>query len=364
MALAKTLFVMGLGAAAVSFAHTQTVHVAAKCSGGSRGGELLFRALEKSKKVTVEAIVLRPNPMDPKQQMKMRMQQAPNGWMRMTVLAPLSSQGVVSVDDGKEWKTYLPDENRLLIQQSPRAGLSATSRRPRAEMNYRFKVTDGENICGRPTILITANPKSSLMPTRQYSIDRETQFVLRMVSVSEEVEKLLLDTQYANFDVRFDTSDWNSEPLRPTRTIRMTPPKVLENALEAKAAVGFAPALPMELPLGFGITEQHLAGRQGRNFIAVRITDGLASATVYQWNGQAMPDLRFGGTTRPVEAKGVKLQTVGDLPEAVLARITDAFLRELLKGLQALLGTKSDSQTLASTRLEISGEDTVFFIFL
>jgi hypothetical protein len=113
--------------------------------------------------------------------------------------------------------------------------------------------------------------------------------------------------------------------------------------------------MPGALPLGFVISEPQIVGDRGDRFVAIRLSDGLASATVYQWDAHSRNPVPCVDKKFVREANGVKMRVVGDLPESVLTRLVESFVREALKGLQTLLGTDFDLEALHSIQPQDSG---------
>ena len=274
------------------------------------------------------------------------------GSSKTTVLSPLPVQGVTTIDDGRKWSTYIPDENRLLIQDSPKRHFRL--RTEAAGHNYRFTSENLGSVAGRKAVTVLAVPKSPEMPTRRYWIDSEYALMLRMELIKEGGRRtVMMDTKAIEFRTVADDA-LTLNPSADVRRIILESPERFRTAGEAASQVGFKPSFPGPLPYGFIVAEPQIIGDKGERFVAIRLSDGLASATVYQWRAGARNPVPCTDMELVREAKGLRMRMVGDLPEAVLARLLDAFVREALKGLQPLSGT--DLLSDAFLPLQKSGE--------
>lgn len=301
--------------------------------------------MDKGRYLTVEGIILRRNSTRDPGMMQLRMAQA-TGIAKNVVISPLPFQGVTTLDDGQNWMTYVPDENRIIIQSSPRL-IGGNARRQRAASgSYRFTSDSGEPVAGRKTILVVATPKSSEMPTRRYWIDQDFPFILKMDVGEGNASKVLLDTKAVTFGAAYSEETFKITPATGARRIYLESPERIRSAESAKSLMGFAPALPGGLPYGFVIQEGQIVGDKSERFVAIRITDGLATATLYQWSTSRKNPVPCHDKKSVREANGVRMRLVGDLPEVVLTKLIEAFVRELTKGLQALSGTPDQDSAL------------------
>lgn len=317
----------------------------ASAQGRDDARDLLFSAMDKGRYLAVEGIILRRNSSKDPGMLQLRMAQA-TGISKTVVLSPLSFQGVTTLDDGQNWMTYVPDENRMVIQGSPRL-MGGTSRRKRAAASsYRFVSDTGDSVAGRKTILVVATPKSPEMPTRRYWIDSDYPYILKMDVVESGTAKVLLDTKAITFEVAQSPDVLRITPATGVRRIYLESPESIRSSESAKALVGFTPIMPRNLPYGFIIQEGQAVGDKSERFVALRLTDGLASATLYQWPMSRKNPVPCHDKKSVREVNGLRMRLVGDLPEVVLTKLIDAFVRELTKGLQSLVGTPQDGSVL------------------
>lgn len=336
MGCAKTFLVLGAVAA--------TALAVADPSVFEDPRELLFRTMDKSRWINFEAVVLRRNSSDDRSFMQVKIAQR-SGASKTTVLSPLPAQGVTTLDDGRTWTTYIPDENRMLVQDSPKRRMR--QRTETAGQNYRFTSENMGSVAGRKTVAVLAVPKYPEMPSRRYWIDSEYALMLRMELIKEGGRRrsLMMDTKAIDFKAVADDV-MKINPPADVRRVRLESPERFRSAEDAVDLVGFKPAFPGPLPFGFVVTEPQVVGDKGDRFVAIRLSDGLASATVYQWSANSKNPVPCNDRELVREANGLRMRMVGDLPEIVLARLLDAFVREAMKGLQPLSGTDLFSDAL------------------
>ena len=271
--------------------------------------------------------------------MKLWSEQSAEGKLKLTVESPLSQQGVVCLDDGAHWLTYRPDENKVIVQSSPRLSLMpAAARVNLAEKNYELKALPGDwRVAGRRAQCLVAVPKASQMPERRYCIDEDKQFLLRMEVISKGNSKLMLDTQQIEFNADIPDEDFVLQPTNPAELQTFESPATINLGGDAKRQLGFEPAVPSNLPFGFKVENPQMGGSKNDRFAAVRISDGLVNATVYEWNKKNARNWQQGDCKNDREAHNVQMRLVGELPDTVLVRVLDTFVREALKHWSPLL---------------------------
>lgn len=252
------------------------------------------------------------------------------GRSRRVVLQPLSMQGVVSIDDGREWVTLFPDSNKLMIQASPyayRADLK--SRLARIEQNYRLRFEETKPIAGRETVAVVAQPRSGELYTRRYTLDAETYVLMRYEDVEQGGRtRTMLDTVTIDLGREFPADMFRPPSGEGLKIERTWGPRRASDTARVRELVGFVPRTPKGLPYGFAIDDVHLLGSPDAAFVAVRISDGLAMLSVYQWDGNRAWKDRPVRSSRPVQdAYGVFFAVSGDAPEEVRKKIAEAFAR-------------------------------------
>lgn len=294
--------------------------------------------------------------------MQIKMEQAKGGVVRLTVLGPLSNQGVVSLDDGRTWQTYLPDENRILEQPSPqRLRQPSSERYALAINNYRFTLSEGEEIAGREVVVVSAVPlKSNELPSRFFHIDAETAVVLRTEIRNGRDRRITFDTKSIDYRPEFSAKELTLTPMRDVRRMKLSGPVRFTDPASVQTKLGFRPAMPKELPLGFDNTAMLMLGSDDNPMAAARLSDGLALLTIYQFKADQLPKMGAEGR-RGVsrEVKGIRLQAVGDLPQSVLSEILQVFIREIQKGLNPQVGIIDQCTAL---KLSIGNSEVMVFI--
>ncbi len=353
MALKRSLFIaISVGASVLSIAQSALPRPGGFSSRSSAAAALLFKALSGSRALNVEGIVLKRNSRgrDP---IQLKLEQSSTGITKLTVLAPLCDQGIVNTEDGKTWKTYIPSEKRLEFMAAPNREANNDVRRDLSSRNYRFTLQSGDLIAGRKTSVIIASPKNGEMPTRRYSLDAAKQYLLRVETELEGEMKMLHDTVAIAFPTSNPVADIEKEIVQSVRRIEKSPPVSWTEPRTVQNLVGFKPTIPTNLPFGFEIIDKQLAGEKGR-FIAIRISDGLANATIYQISSNS----QFGTTESTAhtsvnrrEANGIRFRLSGDLPDSVTKRILEFFVKEAIKGLNPLPGTDGPPPALNSAQI-------------
>lgn len=294
----------------------------------------LVQALDKTRRVSVEALVLKRSS-DNCSPFRLKLQQNKTQQLT-TILSPLSQQGVVIFEDGKSLKTYWPDIHKMMIQASCRpTNMEIGKRLELAAKNYSFVFGSQVQIAGRTADVIEANPKFKEMPRRSYSVDNATSFVLRISTTYKGETQTQLDTLAFHLGNENSDADLTPKPLQLYKVIRPAEPINFFDAKAIASVVGFKPAVPTYLPYGFEVFDKTVSGRDHK-YASIAISDGLAQAVILQFPAE-WDDLAEDAPT--VESKNVKIQIVGDLPSAVMQKILNTFLKKLVEGLNSFVGT-------------------------
>lgn len=290
-----------------------------------RARKLLLLSMEKGRDANVSAIVTQSGPAG---KVQIKLEQSSDGFERHTILQPLSMQGVTSVDDGRTWMMYWPDERRVLSQESPRRSQADADERVRlADKNYDLKIASETSIAGRRAVCVTAEPRNREMVERRFYIDSETSFLLRIEREQPGAgSEVIFDTKAISFPKRIPKCELFSKS--DVRIIERDPPVTIRLGTNVRETVGFEPVVPQSLPLGFVVHAAQITGENSRRFIAIRITDGLVNATVYQFDGRRERSDRSGSRDRGVEANGIRFRVVGDLTDAAKELILSRFVRD------------------------------------
>jgi len=197
------------------------------------------------------------------------------------------------------------------------------------DKNYTLSLVGPSTIAGRKTTTILAQPKDEDLAARRFFIDPENGLILQseVGDLKGKMDKTI-ETHLVSFPKRLDPSIFQiPEGDDGLEVVKTDWPKRLRDPSKATPLVGFAPRLKPDLPSGFIITEVHLVGNEDAAFLAVRLTDGLALVTVYQWDTDKkltnLPSRRGHG----VDGEGVCYYAVGDVSSDMRRRLAEAFLR-------------------------------------
>jgi outer membrane lipoprotein-sorting protein len=315
--------------------------------------DVLMRSMEQGKQTPVVAILYQRAIGGHSAKMQVKVEQSKDGRTKLTVLQPLSMEGVTYVDDGRILSTYLPDLQHQIVQESPRRRQQdIRTRMALAQQNYVFRLEQPTTIAGRKAVLVVAQPKSQDMAVRRYYIDESTAFLLRMEKVGPNKEHIVqLDTKLIKFPKSLPKESFEFDMIRKPRTFNCPSPVRIASVDEVRPKLGFMAVVPKKLPYGFTVQEPQIAGSNDFRFAAIRLTDGLVNTTVYQWAGHRK-DLPKGFKVEKV-AKGVAFQVVGDVPEIAKQQILDLFVREANKNTRMLVEPAAPASALKGERREL-----------
>ena len=311
--------------------------------------DLLERALGRSFGVNIVAIISQRDPRGEDSFQMVSVERDKAGRTHHTVLQPLRMQGVESVDDLLRFRMYLPDKGLLIDQDSPqRHPCDARWRTELACQNYELRLIDTGNIAGRRSTRIDAVPRFANIPARRYYVDAATGYPLRLEMMDVDGAWTTgFDTKEIRFPRAIETNRFRLDPVGEPKVVRYENPDNLTKAAAAKQ-IGFEPIVPASLPLGFRI--QGIQTNDGKSWrsVAMRLTDGLVRATVYQW--QSKPGSRDPHSienSSVIDTGSLKIMLVTDLPASVRRKILDAF------------ALRSEQMELLITRSEVPGDRIV-----
>jgi len=234
---------------------------------------------------------------------------------------------VESVDDGVRKQTYIPDDNVILDEDSLGDGAAGIEDRLRlAKKNYSFSLESVSDIAGRSTVLVTAKPRNQGLDIRRFYLDEKTAYPLKLETVGEDgkpvVAYQMVEISYPS---RLSPNLFKLEVLPGVDVFRFERPTPVDVAT-ARQQFGFTPIAPKGLPFGFKVQETQFNKKEEWQSIKVRLVDGLARATVYQWipNGKPMKVI---GDSTTMDVNGIRLLIVSDLGPKVRAKLLEAFVK-------------------------------------
>jgi outer membrane lipoprotein-sorting protein len=294
--------------------------------------QILMRSMQRTYDVNVVVELLQRDPMVPGTFQRVKVERTGSGHSRRTILQPLRMLGVTQVDDGDRLRMYLPDRNRIIDQDSAlKEPCQAEARIRLARKNYTLRLDTGPRIAGRQTVVVVATPRHRDMDGRKYYIDRETDFPLRLETISGSDVRVMYDTKDIQFPARLDPKLFSLQPVGNVEVQRYERPQRV-TAQQARQLVGFLPVLPESLPLGFEVDDVQFsvnrAGNHTWRSIVVRMSDGLARATVYQWRASDRIPVDAFEESSTAENNGVSIMVVSELPQRVRERLLQAFVTQ------------------------------------
>ncbi|HEY3781328.1 MAG TPA: hypothetical protein VGL56_09620 [Fimbriimonadaceae bacterium] len=321
---------------------------------------IFARAMENHRKIPCKCLIWRRDMVQADSPLiEMWTEQSAEGELKLTVLSPLSEQGVTSVDDGNQWITYRPDDNRIMVETSPRRDSKKTGNRINlAQKNYELIVEPSEPlIAGRRAYSFLAMAKHSEMPARRFCIDKKKDFLLRVEVMDNTGCKVMLDTKTIDFPIEVPREDFALAPHESTEVETYPAPITVSLNKEIQRELGFKPCVPEDLPFGFVVDQPQLVEGNGDKYLAIRLTDGLVSATVYEWNGKKHHSGPQGPSKSEKSANGVKLRFMGEVPDQVSSGLMDKFVKEALKKVESCLVKVSPLETLDPRQALNSSEE-------
>jgi outer membrane lipoprotein-sorting protein len=297
--------------------------------------EVLRRYLEFGDRISVTAIVVRRSSTIGPEAVRIKVEQDAKGRSKATVLGPVSQQGSIVVDDGRTWINYCPDTAHAIVQPSPRDDkFDPNLQLALAAQNYKLVVEKNVDVAGRLANVVVAIPKTPGLPTRRISVDAERNVLLRIEVLERSgARNVLYDTKSIRFVTEASAASFRFAPPVNVRVTKMPAPVAVKTPAQAKQLAGFTPLLPKKFQYGFTVREGNVITPQNLpRYVAYRITDGLITATLYQWRSSEKtaplgPD--FEGMDRTLN--GVTMRLTGELPRAVRERILEGIANEFGK---------------------------------
>jgi outer membrane lipoprotein-sorting protein len=324
-----------------------------------QAAKMLMRSMQREFPVNVISIITQRDPKSDNSFQRVKVERTRDGLQRCTILQPLRMQGVTSIDDGARMKIYLPDKKIVLDQESPgKAGVDIEDRMKIVRKNYSFSMSDGGQIAGRSTVCVTATPRFDELEIRRYYLDRSTAYPLRLEThLSGKEITVVFDTKDIQFPKTLDRSLFKLATVGQVKTIRYTRPTRVSSAVQAKTLVGFTPLVPKGLPLGFEVQEVQFSDNSDSKAIVVRLSDGLARASVYQT--KSGEKLTSDEDSTIFDYKGVRLMLVSDLPKSIREQLLRSFISKSVSEdgdrAQRIYGSISPLESGLMACLELAG---------
>ncbi|MCB0826032.1 MAG: hypothetical protein KDC26_07565 [Armatimonadetes bacterium] len=248
--------------------------------------------------------------------------------LKVTVLQPLSEQGRQTIDDFTTVQSYFPASNQIVVQPSAYAALGSSDFRLNlAEKNYRISGGEKVEFNRRTTIEVILEPKSRGLYKRRLLID--STYPVMMLYEILEGNKTISTVQDA---ILIETDRGSSERFsfntQGAEVVKTWGPKEMKDPKASSGLLGFLPRQKKSLPYGFAVVSEQIVGSAEAPAFAVRLSNGMATVTVYQWDTEDGGRRSFEGL-RPssIDRDGVGYAVVGDEPDAVCLRILKEFVK-------------------------------------
>lgn len=287
----------------------------------------LLQALEAQRDVKATLIQRRS---DGRQVITVKVQIVPKRGIRATILKPQIYSGVVSFDDGVEWRNYDPLTNKIRIEKSPgKFHLDMKFRGAAIRRNYEVTFDDEAQVAGRATLVVFLKSKLSGVADRRLFIDSENRLILRYVVYTPGERPLTtVDTLSVDFTDQPNEAYLDRVGTKSAEKVWSWGPRELLAPEDSLNYLDFEPSVPDALPAGLQLQAIHMVGSEARPFIGVRLTDGMAVVTVYLWRkGEREP---FDGQLHAQSRDGIRCLVQGDASTALMRELAELFIRARL----------------------------------
>ena len=269
---------------------------------------------------------------------RLRMWRDTSGRRRTEILAPVAMQGQVSVDDGTLWTTYFPEHRRLRSHPSPMQEVDDLGFRMRLlKRNYRLGIDEKTTVAGRSAWRVVARPRSADLETRRFYIDVASYVPLKTETVNDlGGVTVQIAVKKIQFPAHFDKGVFDALAYPGVKPDFPKPPISLHGLEDAERKVGFRPAAPGRLPMGFCPQSIDLVTWREIKPVQIRVTDGLVRLYVYQFRApddRPEPPRRAGDDRTVRKVGNLRVMVRGDAPLAVRERILDVYAKRLEAGL-------------------------------
>lgn len=252
-----------------------------------------------------------------------------DGKQKLTVLQPLDRAGLVILDIGDTREVYDPDKGELTVGQSPAASLFDPAQRLQlVRSNYRVSMSRGVKVAGQIAVRIDAQSKHPQVGALDIFVDPASYFVYEVDHVDAKGRRTVrYDTKAVAFPDSIDPAAFTITGHVTTR--HQASPIPVRDLAEARMKAGFAPVVPTRLPNGFIVRRTYVRLDPEYKAIGLELSDGLASATVFQFPRKGAPEsLRKaikGGDVTYFERSGVIVAIFSELPATLREKLLTAF---------------------------------------
>ncbi|MBS1701033.1 MAG: outer membrane lipoprotein carrier protein LolA [Armatimonadetes bacterium] len=296
----------------------------ATCFADDRAEKLMAKYLRGDYNVNIVAIVKETSEGNGTQRTKI--QRSKDGKIRETVLAPLHLQGEY-VDDGREYKQYLPDDGYMLISPSQALSHDIKLRSPLIEKNYTLKMDGSSRIIGRRCVTVVATSRFNEVPILRYHFDEATGYPMAMETVANDGSIVnSFEVTDIKFPAKLDDSTFVIEPVAGVKIVHYDETNCLSRLSDAEPKLGFKPIVPKDIPFGFEIQRISVSTDSRYRILCLKLTDGLQRATVYEWTYVQNEKITTGEASDNKIWKGLKITVVADLGSSLRQSFLQPFL--------------------------------------
>jgi hypothetical protein len=214
-------------------------------------------------------------------------------------------------------------------QPSPqRFRLSTDQRMKLIERNFTLSLKDHLEVANRPVYEIYLKAKNKVVGDRILSIDKEKGVILQSILKESPTRSfVLLGTRSVNFKVPEKLDEFKLPSGSTVKQVKKWGPVNLSSFRNAEQKLGFAPRVPATVPFGFDITHKHVVGQEMKPILAYRLTDGMNTVTVFQWNPKKFDgESPFENVKTTPDTFGIRYYAEGDAPKAVLDEVRRTFV--------------------------------------
>lgn len=293
--------------------------------------QALLQSLEGRPEVPLVLVQTHYGP-DGRPMAQMRIEVDGDGKVRRTVLSPSPRAGMTITDNLRDLIIVDRRSGRVEVRASPsRYRMPRDQRLALIERNYRLSLDGRSRVAGQPVIRVVAAPRAPGMETRRFSLDEKTFLLVRLERQAGSSWEPILDTLSIERVSRHPAGTFDIPKQEGLKVSVKSPPVIMgPNPPVQVVELGFPIRRPQALPYGFVVADTQLLRDDDHHMVALRLTDGLHFATVYQMPPRKADRPRRRGEGRPIveDRHGVRYVLMGDLPAPVRQQILQVFVEE------------------------------------
>lgn len=297
--------------------------------------EALRRSFDRKPPNNVKAVVEQGGPAGKSGPMRFTMWRDSTGRRRTEVVVPLAMQGRIFLDDGVNWTTFFPDTKILRVHPAPGPDKDDLDARMQLiKSNYRLEIDSKTKIAGRSAIRVVAHPtRSNDLEIQRFYLDASTYTPLKIETVDGLGNvSVQFVVRHIEFPGHFDKSVFDLPSLEGIRREVGNPPIPMKSREDTERRIGFRPAMPRSLPLGFKRQGMDMMDWHGITPLGIRVSDGLVRLIVFQFKLGNHPPRPGRPGEEPKVGKTigeVRIEVRGDGPVAVRERVLAEYVRIL-----------------------------------